>query len=94
MRGQGAAVGEDLTGVIEEDHSVAQQAPALLGVDGYSVGGVMIDRFGRWALRLVRAHDRHLNSSNSVVQVSGGSGIYLFIYGFILPPKMNPRIRV
>src|SRR4051812_45350686 len=52
-----ASVGQQLTGVIEDHHTVAKQAPALLRVEGdharrFSVGGG-----GGRALRLVLTHD-------------------------------------
>jgi hypothetical protein len=36
------AVGKDLAHVVEHDHSVAQQAPSLFGVEGDSAGGVAV----------------------------------------------------
>ena len=42
----GAAVGEQLTGVLEDDHAVAQQAPALLGEGGQDAGGFVVGRLG------------------------------------------------
>jgi hypothetical protein len=37
-----AAVGQELTRVVEEDDAVAQQAPPLLGVEGDHVGRVTV----------------------------------------------------
>jgi len=43
-------IGQQLAGVLEEDHAVAQQAPPLLGVGGDAVGGVAV-RVVRWRAR-------------------------------------------
>ena len=56
------AVGQQLTGVLEEHHAVAQQAPALLRVAGEGVGGLPVGSLGRGALRLVRTHGLRLSS--------------------------------
>ncbi|GAA3243918.1 hypothetical protein GCM10010532_086480 [Dactylosporangium siamense] len=37
-----AAVGEKLSGVLEDDHSVAQEAPPLFGVRGRDPGGFVV----------------------------------------------------
>jgi hypothetical protein len=39
VRGDHASIGKQLTGVVEEHDSVAQQAPALFGMGGYRAGG-------------------------------------------------------
>ena len=43
------AVGQDLAGVVEDDHSVTEQAPALLGVAGDGMGGVPVRAVSGWA---------------------------------------------
>jgi hypothetical protein len=43
------AAGKDLAQVVEHDHSVAQQAPSLLGVTGDGAGGVAVPVVGRGA---------------------------------------------
>jgi hypothetical protein len=47
------AAGQDLAQVIEHDHSVAQQAPALLGVTGDRVRGIAVPVVSRGARGLV-----------------------------------------
>jgi hypothetical protein len=42
IRGNGAPIGEEFTVVVEEHHSVAQQAPALLRVSGDGPGGIVV----------------------------------------------------
>ena len=56
VRGDGAAVGEQLTGVLEDDDAVAEQAPALLREAGDDPGGLPVGGFGGGAGRLVLAH--------------------------------------
>lgn len=53
VRGDHPAVGEQLTGVVEDDRTVAEQAPALLGVGGHHVRG---GGLGPPAGRLVGTH--------------------------------------
>jgi hypothetical protein len=48
-----AAAGKDLAHVVEHDHSVAQQAPSLLGVKGDGAGGIAVTVIGRRARGLV-----------------------------------------
>ena len=50
------SVREQLAGVLEDDHAVAEQAPALLRVAGDHSSRIMVDSVGGRALRLVRAH--------------------------------------
>jgi len=47
------AAGKDLAHVVEHDHSVAQQAPSLLGVEGDSAGGIAVPVVSRGARGLV-----------------------------------------
>jgi hypothetical protein len=47
------AAGKDLAHVVEQDHSVAQQAPPLLGVRGDSAGGIAVPVVSRGARGLV-----------------------------------------
>jgi hypothetical protein len=49
VRGNHPAAGEDLAGIVEHDHSVAQQAPSLVGVEGESAGGIAVPVVGRGA---------------------------------------------
>jgi len=53
VRRNHAAARKDLAHVVEHDHSVAQQAPSLLGVAGDSAGRVAVTVVGRGAWRLV-----------------------------------------
>jgi hypothetical protein len=53
VRGNPPAAGKDLAHVVEHDHSVAQQAPSLLGVTGDSTGGIAVPVVGRGAQGLV-----------------------------------------
>src|SRR5215831_17541552 len=50
------AAGEDLAHVVEHDHAVAQQAPALLRVRGDGAGGVAVPAVSRGARGLVGTH--------------------------------------
>jgi hypothetical protein len=47
------AAGKDLAHVVEHDHSVAQQAPPLLGVTSDSAGGIAVPVVSRGARGLV-----------------------------------------
>jgi hypothetical protein len=49
MRGNRPAAGQDLAHVVEHDHSVAQQAPSLLGVEGDSAGVIAVPVVSRGA---------------------------------------------
>jgi hypothetical protein len=42
VRGNRPAAGKNLAHVVEHDHSVAQQAPSLLGVEGDGAGGIAV----------------------------------------------------
>jgi len=53
VRGNHPATGKDLAHVVEHDHSVAQQAPSLLGVTGDSAGGIAVPMVSRGARGLV-----------------------------------------
>jgi hypothetical protein len=50
------AVGQQFSEVVEKQDSVAEQAPALLGVRSHYAGGVVIRGLGLRALGLVLAH--------------------------------------
>jgi len=50
-------VGHQLTGVLEGNHAVAEQAPALLWERGHNLRGIVVDRVRRGAGGLVLAHD-------------------------------------
>jgi hypothetical protein len=52
-----ASVGQELTGVIEEHHAIAEETPSLLGVEGDQVGRLTVGGGGGRARRLVLAHD-------------------------------------
>jgi hypothetical protein len=52
----GATVGQELAGVVEHDHAVAQQAPPLLRMEGDDVGGVAVRPVSWWALGSVWTH--------------------------------------
>jgi hypothetical protein len=47
------AAGKDLAHVVEHDHSVAQQAPSLLGVTSDGAGGIAVPAVSRGARGLV-----------------------------------------
>jgi len=56
VRRDRAAVGKQLTGVLEQDHSVTEEAPALPRKRRYGVSGVAIRGVG-WRTRgLVQTH--------------------------------------
>ena len=55
-RGNHPAAGKDLAPVVEHDHSVAQQAPSLLGVAGDGAGGAAVTAVGRGARGAVGTH--------------------------------------
>lgn len=52
-----APVGQELTGVVEEDDAVAQQAPSLLRVAGDGVRRLAVERVGGRAVRFVMTHE-------------------------------------
>jgi hypothetical protein len=56
VRGDRSAAGQQLAGVVEDDHAVAQQAPPLLGVAGNGAGGLAVSSVGWWARRPVWTH--------------------------------------
>src|SRR5690606_12908899 len=58
VRRDGGAAGQELTGVLEQDDAVAQQAPPLLGVAGQGAGGFAVRCVRRRTDRVVRAHRR------------------------------------
>jgi DNA-binding CsgD family transcriptional regulator len=68
------AVGQDLAGVVEDDHSVAEQAPALLGVAGDSMGGAAVRAVSGWAWGPVWAHGAPPGYVAAVIAVLGSSG--------------------
>jgi len=53
-------VGQQLAGIVEENHAVTQQAPPLLGVDGDGVCGVSVEPVRRWARGPMWTHLSHL----------------------------------
>src|SRR5689334_19676921 len=46
VRGDRTAVGEQFTGVVEGDHTVAEQTPALFGERRDYAGGIPVDSVG------------------------------------------------
>jgi ABC-type phosphate/phosphonate transport system permease subunit len=56
VRLEKVAVGQDGAAVFEEDHAVAQQGPALLGVRHVDVGSARVRRIGGGATWGVFAH--------------------------------------
>ncbi len=50
------AVRQDRAAILEEDHAVAEQAPALLGVRGTYMRGQGVKRLGGWAAGNVFTH--------------------------------------
>lgn len=61
--GDDASVGEQFTRVREDHHTVAQEAPPLLGVGCHASRRIMIGGFGGRAGRLVVTHGSGLRSS-------------------------------
>ena len=55
-RSDGSAVRQQFAAVVEENHSIAQQAPPLFGVRGDYMGGLTAGRLGWGAGGLVLAH--------------------------------------
>jgi hypothetical protein len=53
-----AAVGEQLAGVIEDDYTIAEEAPALLRHRDHDAGRVSVGVLGGGAVRLVLAQHR------------------------------------
>jgi len=51
-----AAVRQQLAGVLEHDHAVAEQAPPLLRVASDDTGSIPIDGLGAWTRGLVLTH--------------------------------------
>jgi hypothetical protein len=68
--GARAAVGADLAVILEDDHSVAEQAPALLGKASDDASGVVVTRVSGGTGRLVLAH---LDSELGVFSILGRS---------------------
>jgi hypothetical protein len=56
MRSDGTAIRKQLSGVVEENHTIAEQAPALFRMRGHDMGGLMIESLGRGTRRLVHTH--------------------------------------
>jgi hypothetical protein len=80
MRGDDLAVGKQLTRVVEEDDTVAQQAPALFGMGGHNAGRFPVVRYGWWTKGLMRAHGE-----------PPGKRRGLFIYG--TDSRLNTLVR-
>ena len=76
-----SAVGEELTRVVEEEHAIAQEAPALLGMKRDGVRGLPVGSLGWRAKRLVRAHGTRL---------SGDLGRFIFSTKCRL---LNPHLK-
>jgi hypothetical protein len=77
VRTDGAAVGHQLTGVFENDHAVAEKAPALLWERRDGAGGVVVSGVGGRAGRLVLAHrTRH--------GLLGSPGVFLDGYSVVI----------
>lgn len=55
-------VGQEFAGVLEEEDTVAQQAPALFRVVGHHLGGLAVGAAGGRAKQLVLTHDRRVLS--------------------------------
>jgi len=71
------AVGEDLTGVLEDDHAVAEKAPALLGERREDPRGFPVDGFGAGTGGLVLAHRGSPVGGLCVTIHNDGDGRYL-----------------
>ena len=74
MRAHGASVGEDLSGVFEDDHSVAEQAPALLREGRDDACGIVVARVSGWTLWLVLAH-RGISGLGVVTGIAAACGL-------------------
>ena len=60
VRWNRAAVRKELAGVVEEDHPVAEHAPALIRMTGYRPCAGPVGAIHRRTWRLVATHDTHL----------------------------------
>src|SRR5579872_2803629 len=56
VRGHDPAIGKNLARVVKHDHSVAQQAPSLLGVGDYNAGGISVPAVSQRTRGLMCAH--------------------------------------
>jgi hypothetical protein len=56
VRADGAAVRKDLSGVLEDDHSIAEQTPSLFREGGDDSCGIVVDGVRGWTRWLVLAH--------------------------------------
>jgi hypothetical protein len=74
MRTHGAAVWEDLSGVFEDDHPIAEQAPALLRERRHDASSVVIERVRGRTLWLVLAH-RGISGLGVVTGIAAACGL-------------------
>jgi hypothetical protein len=63
---EAGAVGKDLAQVVEDHDTVAQHAPALLGVAGHDAGGGVVGSGGGRALRHMTA--RAMGADDGLVE--------------------------
>jgi len=61
VSGDAASIGQKLAVVLEQHHTVAEESPPLLGVEGHQAGRVVVRSVRGWALRLVLTHGRYLD---------------------------------
>lgn len=57
MRSDDSTVGQKLAGIFEDQHTIAEQTPALLGVAGDRVRSITVRRVRGGTARFVRAHE-------------------------------------
>lgn len=57
VRCEGVPVGEEFTGVVEDDDTVTQQAPALFGMCGHDARGGVVGGLYARARRPVLTHE-------------------------------------
>jgi hypothetical protein len=77
VRFEDRAVGQDLAGVLEDDHAVAEQAPALLGEGDEDASRFTIDGVGAGTGLLVLAHRGSPVGGLCVTIHNDGDGRYL-----------------
>jgi hypothetical protein len=56
VRGHDPAIGKNLARIVKHDHSVAQQAPSLLGMGDDNAGGIAVPAVSQRTRGLMCAH--------------------------------------
>jgi hypothetical protein len=86
-RGDALPVGQQLAGVFEEDDTIAEQAPPLLGVGGNGMGSFTVNLIGRGAAWIVGAQVSRTNRLE-------GSNHHFFPGSVYSHNNSNPRLLV